>query len=1532
MQSLNGTSVDRSFGPWAGPEERGGFDFTLRFEESILVIPLQCLFLAFLPLRTWQLLHKDMKFVPGLLQPAKIGALTILLLTNISFLILYCVDSRNITHTSASWPAQSLVIVADVGLLILSWLEHGRSLRPSFLVVVYLFLSALLDLPRVRTLWMLGSSSGGIAVVITVNMVIRVLALVLESIEKRSLIFENYAHVAAATTTGPISNAFFIWLWPLFRKGYSNILTLSDMFLFERELESEVLYKQLAATWERSPNKTAPSALCNAWFKTFAGPVLMPVFPKILVLGFTYVQPFLIDSAVRIAATPQTQPYNNWSYGLIGAFIIAYAGLAISTGQYTWRVSVAGSALRGSMISLIYQELLRAEVMSPDMQPAAALTMMNTDIETIVAGVHHVHELWGSIAEIAIADYLIYKQLGAACAMPLSLAVVLLIFSVYLALPTGKAQAAWIQASQDRVTATSGVLGSVKWLKFSGLTDMAFSTLRQLRLTELEVSLKFRKLLGRSLLLLIFMPVWSPILTFSVSAGLSANGHGGGRLSLSSAFTSLSVLLLMSTPLTAIISALPTVAAAYESCGRVQSYLNSKKCSDSERDSEFDGLIEGGDEKKDLKAAVHPPVLPMLQLGKNFDSVHELDDMLRDKKKPDDADVVASVRGHFAWSPELAPVLNISQWSIYRGQLNLVLGPVGCGKSTLMKCVLGELSAFHGDVWTGYGGTAYCDQKPWLPNEPVRDVIVGDSTFDLKWYRMVVDACALEHDIKLWPEGDQTLPGTQGVTMSGGQKQRISLARAVYARREFTVLDDVFSGLDSATEERVFGALLAPGGLLRGKGMTVVLASSNYRRAPQADKVIRLSAQGQIVESSIWGEIKDGDHDSDDDLDTSEPTPEPEVATRVVTKAVEVEEDPRQALQDHVPDPLELETSDATRRLGDSAMYVAYLRATGYFAMAGFMLGMIIYGFCGSFPAVWLGWWAKDAALDPNKHLGKWLGVYVVLGVGAFVAAAIGARILLVIIINKTGIYFHDVLTDIVSRAPMSYHAVTDTGTTLNRFSQDLQLIDMELPAAIFGVATCLSYALAQLVIMSVQMKYMTATLPFLALVFYVLQRFYLRTSRQLRLLEIEHKAPLFTQVIETIDGLVTIRAYKWEERSMKKMLQVLDDSRRPNYLLTCVQCWLNLTLDLVVTVIAVIFVTLTSTIREKIGAEVMGVGLTNVLGLSGSAQSFVSFWVALEVALGAVARISRFKKNIEVEPVSEDMLRNSQHIQWPTEGAVEFHDVSASYTATKQCLSNINMSIKPGQKVALCGRTGSGKSSVTLALLRMLDLDSGSITVDGYDLTTLPHDFVRTHLVAHPQEVYIMDGTLRLNVDPMGVSDDESIKHALKRVQLWDRLANEGLETEVSKAALSPGEAQLLAFARTLVRNSKILIVDELTSSLDADTTEVIDEILRDEFDEWTVIAVVHQLSSVLDFDRVAILDAGRLVEFDEPRKLLDQESQFKGLWELSVGPIDRQKLGLPERKDKQKADDESTTGSTDESTKVSSNESYEESVYSQW
>ncbi|KAI8257462.1 ABC transporter [Colletotrichum sp. SAR 10_77] len=1390
--------VDDSLGPWAGDECRGGFDFTLLFEEAVLAVPLHCLLLLVLPACALRLVGADVKVVAS-------------------------------TQRALKAVPAVLGLLASLAVSLLSWLEHDRSVRPSFVLSTYLFLSVLLDTARARTLWMLGPNQT-IPAIFTCTLALRAVMILLESTEKRRILVPQHKGYSKEVTSGTFNRSVFFWLTSLFINGYRNILKLEDLYPLDPKLASEPLYKKLAHAWDQVPDKTRPGALFSTWLRVFAGPMSAVVVPKLFQIGFNYAQPLLIQQAIELAGLPQTREYRNRGFGLIGAYVLVYTGIAVSTGQYEWRTHRTAAMLRGSTTALIYQKALRLDLTSPNVSPAGALTLVGTDSEQISQGVNQLHEIWGGLVEIGIGIYLIYRQLGAALANRLEATIILMGF---LAVPTGKASAQWIKASQDRVTTTSKTLGSIKWLKVSGLNDVAFSVIQNLRSTELVVSKRYRVLLGISMML---------------------------------TFTAISILTLVNQPLAGIIMALPITATAVTSFQRIQDFLNGKERADSR--------VVMISEKRSKSLVTPETSMRVSTAIQDIELSEVCESEACSKSLPQD--IVASVKGSFSWSDDAKPVIDIESWSIRRRAFTLVLGPVGCGKSTLLKALLGELSSFRGTIRTNFSGATYCGQSAWIPNATMRDIVVGHGAFDESWYRRVIAACALEQDIASWPNGDRTVAGTKGISMSGGQKHRLAIARALYARQELLLLDDVFSGLDSGTEEVVFGNLLGSNGLLRNNDTTVVLVSSDSRRLPFADDVVFLNEDGQIKAAELASKSSQLS-----DLAQSKAVLNSTKDVTVSTSGLGDEKPPEAVIN-----ALE-EQADATRQLGDWAMYSFYAKAAGWFSLSMFAGFMVVFAFFDSFPDIWLKWWTEANEQRPNQDLGKWVGVYAALGVGSIVSFFISIWFLFIVIINHSGVYFHSVLLDTTSRAPMSFHSSIDSGVTVNRFSQDLQLIDMELPAAALGVAVGVVFGIARFVMMSVSSRYMAVILPFLIPAFYALQHFYLRTSRQMRLLDIEHKAPLYTQLIETLEGLATIRAFKWEDAFEAANMHRLDDSQRPSYLLSCLQRWLTFAVDMTITVIALILIVLVTTLREQIGPAFIGIALNNVLSFSGVIKALITSWVMLEVSLGAVARVRNFAASTKPEGASDELLEPEG--EWPSRGAVELRDITASYLSGGTVLKGISMSIEPGQKVAICGRTGSGKSSIVLSLLRMLDLDGGSIIIDGIDLSTLPHEYVRSHLVAVPQESYIFDGSVRLNIDPTGTVPDSDVVEALDKVQLWGKVEERGgLDALIDDKLFSQGEAQLLVFARAMLRKGKVLILDEITSSLNDDSSHVIDEVLRSWFRDWTIIAIAHKLESIVDFDRVAVVDAGELVEYGRPHELLNRDSAFKALYERSFTTSD--------------------------------------------
>jgi ABC-type multidrug transport system fused ATPase/permease subunit len=428
---------------------------------------------------------------------------------------------------------------------------------------------------------------------------------------------------------------------------------------------------------------------------------------------------------------------------------------------------------------------------------------------------------------------------------------------------------------------------------------------------------------------------------------------------------------------------------------------------------------------------------------------------------------------------------------------------------------------------------------------------------------------------------------------------------------------------------------------------------------------------------------------------------------------------------------------------------------------------------------------------------------------------------------------------------------------------------------------------IAQLLVIVASSKYIGAAMPFCIVVVYMVQKFYLRTSRRLRLLDIETKAHLFTHFLELLSGLITIRAYQWESQHLTRFLAALARSQKPFYLLYCIQRWLNLVLDLIVGTIAVMLVIIA--VKTKGGSTdpgLIGLALVNLVGFSQMLKQLITNWTLLETSMGALARIRSFTGEVESENLPhEDQCPPGQ---WPEHGAIEFQHISASHAkASRPTLDDINLTIAPGTNIALCGRSGSGKSSLIASLLHLLDLSHGSIIIDGVDIATLPRQTLRSRLIALPQDPYLLSGSIRDNIDPLNIVDDQEIIDALYKVELGHLLEEGRLDDKLTSDMLSHGQCQLLCLARAIVRKGSILILDEATASVDVHTDALMQRLIRDEFKDCTIIAAAHRLDTIIDFDKVAMLDRGRLVEFDSPQKLLATNSAFKELYQIQKGEV---------------------------------------------
>ncbi|KAF2757243.1 canalicular multispecific organic anion transporter 1 [Pseudovirgaria hyperparasitica] len=1498
--------IDNTFGPYAG-SCRGGFDFTLYFEDTILTILPVVVLLILAPARLLYLRTTRPKVVRSRWRFVKLTGYASLAALNFAALILW-IQPMSIA-SKASVAAAGLSFVGAILLGLLSYVEHNRSVKPSLILELYLLFTLLFDIAHARTLW-LQQYNRSHAVLFILICGIKGVSLLLESQQKRHLLRPAYETCPPEALAGTFNRWTFWWLNSLFKVGFKANLDVDDLYPLDKSLQSEHLDYIMQTSWHRVTRQAADqssssavskeqttemaleskipeqttlvkktaipaNALFGVAFKTLIWPIVAAVPYRVALIAFTFCQPLLIDRAITLSNEFLDKQSRQIGYGLIGAYVIVYSGIAVTTGQSQHLSYRTITMARGGLISMIYRKATNLQSTSTD--PASALTLMSADIERITTGWQMMHDLWACIIEIVLAIYLLQRQLGAACAIPIGVS----IFAMFGAAATTSLvlarQTAWLQAIEKRISATTAMLGAMKGVKMCGLKDTLQRRLQELRKEEMEISKGFRKLQIYTMAFSYITPVGAPILTFAVFSVTARNAGGNTTLDTARVFTSLSLFTLLSEPIQSFMQALVTFMGAVGSFQRIQQFLEAEEHKDyREKPGEtFDAGSIHSVRKKSISEQSE------ISAAKTM-STEKLDFGLmlqEDRCYYNMPEAIIIQEGNFGWTEESTPVLKHVNLSVPREKVTMLIGPVGCGKSTLLKAILGELPTVSGRVGISSSSIAYCNQTPWHMNSTVQESIVGITCrYDEKWYHDVVEACALDEDFAHLPQGDQTVIGSNGVALSGGQSQRIALARAVYGQRDIVLLDDVFCSLDQDTENKVFHNLLGKNGILRRKRATIVLASSSAQRVPYADHIVAINQSGFIGEQGSFHTLnRSGGYVSSFNL---QPTDWAHASVRrSFTEKTAGLFPPITHAKEELPNVVSVDAENA-RRTSDIAVYGYYIRAIGWMPAIIFVLGIMSFVFCYTFPSIWVKWWAAANIETPNGNLGYWLGIYAVLGLSAIVSLLIATWQIIITAVPRSGVAFHEKILKTVLNAPMRFFSTTDTGVTINRFSQDLQLIDMDLPVNALQTFTVVVMCIAQMVLIGVASAYAAISFPICVIVLYLVQKFYLRTSRQLRFLDLEAKSPLMSELVECLGGLATIRAFCWQDALQVRVRGLLDRSQRPFYLLFAVQRWITLVLDLMVAAVAVLLISLVVNLRGQLSAGYVGVAMLNVIMFSQYIKQLVVFWTMLETNIGAIARIKSFTE----DTADEHQQHESQQppAVWPSKGSIEFKNVSASYKPPSNVLENLDLSIQPGQKVAICGRTGSGKSSLMLTLFRMLDQTSGSLIIDGIDIATIPRQTVRSRIIGVPQDAYLFPGTVQENASPTGTAAESDIIEALESVQLWNIISEKGgLSTLVEDCHFSQGQKQLFCLARAMLRPGRILVLDEATSSVDAQTEVVIQDVLRTKFAYHTVITVAHKLDSILDFDRVAMMEGGRIVEYDAPYSLLSQpESKFAQLY----------------------------------------------------
>ncbi|OAA38788.1 ABC transporter [Cordyceps fumosorosea ARSEF 2679] len=1363
-------------------------------------------------------------------------------------------------QTQASLASDILSIIGSIAAILLSFLHHQRSLRPSTLLSLFLSAQTILDIPRARTLWLFQGNTAE-AAVMTMALITTSTALLLESLSKKSIILDKDIDNAPEQHSGLWARTAFVWLTTTFYMGYSSILDHDDLPFLDTKLHSQSLRDKLATTWTNYNHK-APHSLLKASLRTNILSFSFAVPPRICKSAFYFAQPFLIDATITYVQA--ISPNRSFGQGLIGAWALVFLGIACSNSLTSYQTLRFVTRIKGGLTALVYQHTIITRAV--DLGPTTAIALMGTDIERIGFNLLQIHEIWASIVEIAVAIWLLERQVSIACLAPVVVILAAIAINTPISKAAKKAQVGWIERVQERLRITSSMLDDVQAVKMLGLSIVMSDIIQRLRRVEIETSKVFRKLLVSNVLLSECPQNISPLATFATTVIITLYRENGSLLT-AQAFTSIALINLLTVPVIQLVQLMPQLQQCIGSFERIQEYCN----------------YAPDDNKKDDSSHYTTKTAPSISL--------DLPVAPREQENGQHKrNAITLQNSSFSWDKAKPPFLKSINMKVLNGSILCCTGPVGSGKTMLLESMLGEKFQVHGSTSHSASPIAYCPQQTWLENGTIRSNITGILDYEQEWYRKVTSACGLDTDFKALEHGDLTVIGSKGLNLSGGQKQRIALARAAFSRMKIYFLDDVFSGMDARTVDHISQRLLGSDGLL-SKGSTVILTTHNHKLLSFADTVIALE-DGRIVESgtpqrllACNGVVANLRNSIQDDCcDLGDGNSEDATVQQVGSLVAE-----------SLPSTPEYGTGhdnvlDTRRKQGDWSVYSYYLSSSGYSIVSIFLASMAFWVFCTEFSTVWLKWWSGANEMEANKDVGTFMGVYAFLSLFGVVAIGISCWFGIINIISNSAISLHSDLLASTIRKPLWFFTKVDTGTLTNRFrhpanSQDMELIDMNLPLVMINyIATALSVA-AKGIILLVFSRYLAAMTPFVIVLLYLLQSFYLKTSRQVRLLEIEAKAPLYTHFIESVSGASTIRAFGWQSEYRARNSKLIDRAQRAAYLQTCIQTWLGFALDVLIAVIATVLVAVVATWKDKFSGGNVGVALVMNMTFSSTLMRMMKTWTTMESSVGAVARV----KNFITERESEDNTAGTVEVaqDWPMTGRIEFKDLVAAHSPTTEpVLKGLTLTIKPSEHIAVCGRSGCGKTSTILALLRLIDTRQGKIMIDDVDISHIRSDEVRTRLNVVPQDPLLIPGTIRFNIDPLGKSSDNHVIRALERVQLWSIISElpGKLSAQMNADVWSAGQKQLLCLARAMVRRSSVLILDEATSSVDSKMEALMQDIIDDVFKSCTVVAVMHRLSYITRYDKVAVLDEGQLMEYNAPEVLLAQDSRLAQLYRLNM------------------------------------------------
>ncbi|NXN34140.1 MRP3 protein, partial [Nycticryphes semicollaris] len=1274
-------------------------------------------------------------------------------------------------------------------------------------------------------------------------------------------------------TSGFLSRLTFWWFTSMAILGYKRPLEDKDLWSLNEDDTSKIIVQQLSKEWDkekaeckqkedvtymkksnhmlnhvgdgpeeaevliRDKKHSRKPSFLKALLRTFGPYFLIGSFFKLIQDLLSFVNPQLLSVLISFIKNKDAPTW--WGFLIAALMFICAVLQTLILHQHFQYCFVTGMRLRTGITGVIYRKsLVITNSAKRSSTVGEIVNLMSVDAQRFMDLMTFLNMLWSAPLQIFLALYFLWQTLGPSVLAGVAVMVLLIPFNSAIAMKTRAFQVEQMRYKDSRIKLMNEILGGIKVLKLYAWEPSFSEKVLEIRKNELRVLKKSAYLNSLSTFAWISAPFLVALTTFAVYVSVNEKNI----LDAEKAFVSLSLFNILKFPLNMLPQVISNIAQTSVSLKRIQQFL----------------------------------------------SHDELDPNCVETKVIAPGNAISVTNATFSWGKELKPSLKDINLLVPSGALVAVVGHVGCGKSSLVSALLGEMEKLEGEVAVK-GSVAYVPQQAWIQNATLKDNILFGQAPNEQKYQNVLEACALKTDLEVLPGGDQTEIGEKGINLSGGQRQRVSLARAVYSSSDIYLLDDPLSAVDSHVAKHIFDKVIGPDGVLKGK--TRILVTHGISFLPQVDHIVVL-VDGKISEMGSYQDLLKQNkafaeflrnYALDEDIEEDEPTMLEEEEVLLAEDTLSIHTD----LADNEPVTNEVRKQflSCTKQPWCVILQVKLTVFWQYVKAVSPAISLAIcFLYCCQNAAaiganVWLSDWTNEPVINGTQHnTAMRIGVYAALGLLQGLIVLISSFTLAMGGINAARA-LHAALLENKFHTPQSFYDTTPTGRIINRFSKDIYVIDEVIPPTILMFLGTFFTSLSTMIVIIASTPLFAVVIVPLAILYFFVQRFYVATSRQLKRLESVSRSPIYSHFSETVSGASVIRAYRRVTSFVDISDLKMDENQKSYYPGIVSNRWLGVRVEFVGNCI-VLFAALFAVIsKNSLNAGLVGLSVSYALQVTLSLNWMVRMTSELETNIVAVERIKEYS---ETETEAPWVIEGkSPPEDWPSKGELEFVNYSVRYRkGLDLVLKGLNLHIHGGEKIGIVGRTGAGKSSMTLCLFRILEAVKGEIKIDGVKISEIGLHDLRSRLTIIPQDPVLFSGTLRMNLDPFNKYSDEEIWKALELSHLKRFVSSQPsmLDYECSEGGenLSVGQRQLVCLARALLRKTRVLILDEATAAIDLETDDLIQMTIRTQFEDCTVLTIAHRLNTIMDYTRVLVLDNGTVAEFDTPASLIASKGIF--------------------------------------------------------